>query len=110
MELVIDTGGTIRCVYSEMIDLAELGKLTIKRASHVEPDTSGGWWADMAPVHGPKLGPFKVRSEALDAELRWIRQADCLINGDLNAMLNPDMSPSCATPSSITANPSKARP
>ena len=72
MELVIDTGGTIRCVYSETIDLAELGKLTIKRASHVEPDTSGRWWADMAPVHGPKLGPFKVRSEALTAESNWL--------------------------------------
>jgi len=72
MELVIDTGGTIRCVYSEMIDLAELGKLTIKRASHVEPDASGGWWADMAPVHGPRLGPFKVRSEALEAEHGWL--------------------------------------
>jgi len=65
-------------VYSEMIDLAELGKLTIKRASHVEPDASGGWWADMAPVHGPKLGPFMVRSEALGAEAEWIQQTDCL--------------------------------
>jgi len=72
MELVIDTGGTIRCVYSEMIDLAELGKLTIRRASHVEPDASGKWWADMAPVHGPMLGPFKGRHNALAAEREWI--------------------------------------
>jgi len=43
MELVIDTGGNVRCLYSEMIDLAALGKLTIRRASHVEPDEQGQW-------------------------------------------------------------------
>mgnify|MGYP000278575140 CR=1 FL=1 len=72
MDLVIDTGGNVRCLYSEMIDLAALGKLTIRRASHVEPDEQGNWWADMAPVHGPRLGPFRNPSEALTAERDWL--------------------------------------
>ena len=72
MELVIETNGQVRCVYGETIDLAALGPLTIHRASHVEPDADGKWWADLAPVGGPRLGPFDWRSEALAAEVAWL--------------------------------------
>ena len=72
MELVVDAQGVVRCVYSEELDLSALGPLAIRRASHVEPDADGNWWADLAPVNGPKLGPFWRRSEALDAERTWL--------------------------------------
>jgi len=72
MELVIAPGGTIRCIYDEAVDLAALGTLDIRRASTVEPDAAGEWWADMAPVGGPKLGPFHRRSLALAAEVAWL--------------------------------------
>lgn len=72
MDLIIEPGGGVRCVYDEMIDLASLGHVHITRASHVEPDHDGKWWADMSPVSGPKLGPFDRRSEALAAEQRWV--------------------------------------
>jgi hypothetical protein len=72
MQLVINTQGTVRCVYSETVDLAQLGRMTIARGSHVEPDSSGDWHADLSPVDGPKLGPFGRRSEALAAEIRWL--------------------------------------
>jgi len=39
MELVVDAGGDVRCVYGEELDLREIGKLQITRASHVEPDS-----------------------------------------------------------------------
>jgi hypothetical protein len=55
-----------------MIDLALLGSLSIRRASYVEPDDNGQWWADLAPIGGPKLGPFARQSEALDAEAVWL--------------------------------------
>ena len=42
--------------------------LTITRASRVEPDAEGFWWADMGPVDGPVLGPFR----ALQAESGWL--------------------------------------
>ena len=74
MLLLIDPGGEVRCLYSEEIDLSSLGSLAIRRASHVEPDGKGGWWADLAPVGGPKLGPFDRRSEALDAERGWLEK------------------------------------
>jgi hypothetical protein len=72
MELVVDAGGDVRCIYDEALDLRELGKLQITRASHVEPDAEGYWWADMGPVDGPVLGPFRSRSEALLSESRWL--------------------------------------
>jgi hypothetical protein len=72
MELVVDAGGDVRCIYGEELDLREIGKLQITRASHVEPDMDGFWWADMGPVDGPVLGPFKNRTEALGAERRWL--------------------------------------
>jgi hypothetical protein len=72
MELVVDAGGSVRCIYDEVLDLRELGKLQITRASHVEPDRDGNWWADMGPVYGPVLGPYDSRSEALGAERGWL--------------------------------------
>jgi len=70
--LIVDPQGSIRCLYSEAVDLASLGSLSIRRASHVEPDDQGRWWADLAPMNGPKLGPYQTRSGALDAERIWL--------------------------------------
>ena len=73
MELIVDLErGSVRCVYNEAIELAELGRVAIVRASHVEPDVDGGWWADLAPVRGPRLGPYRHRSDALAAETKWL--------------------------------------
>ena len=52
MELVVGIEGSVRCIYDEALDLRELGKLQITRASHDEPDAEGYWWADMGPVDG----------------------------------------------------------
>jgi hypothetical protein len=74
MELVVDAGGSVRCIYDEGIELREIGRLQITRASHVEPDAEGYWWADMGPVDGPVLGPYGSRSEALAAEREWLAE------------------------------------
>ncbi len=72
MQLVITPAGTVRTLYDETIDLALFGQLIIARGSHVEPDAHGRWFADLAPVHGPKLGPYSCRSQALAAEREWL--------------------------------------
>jgi hypothetical protein len=72
MELVVNAAGNVRCIYDEELDLRKLGKLQITRASHVEPDAEGYWWADMGPVDGPVLGPYSSRSAALAAERVWL--------------------------------------
>src|SRR4051794_2524988 len=74
MRLLIDPRGTTRCLYTEALDLAALGAVRLGRASHVEPDASGRWHADLAPVGGPTLGPFEYRSGALAAERAWLEQ------------------------------------
>jgi hypothetical protein len=78
MELGVDAGGGVRCIYDEALDLREIGKLQVTRASHVEPDAEGYWWADMGPVDGPVLGPFRSRTEALGAERGWITELPSL--------------------------------
>ena len=72
MLVVVQPNGTVRCLYDEKIDLSTFGRLSIRRASHVEPDAVGQWFADLGPIDGPILGPFPRRSDALTAESNWI--------------------------------------
>lgn len=72
MDFFVGTSGEITTLYSEVLDLTALGALNIQRASHVEPDAAGQWWADI--VEGPRLGPFARRSEALAAEVAWLTE------------------------------------
>ena len=70
--LIVNRQGTIQTIYDERIDLARLGRLSIRRGSHVEPTPGGQWTADLAPCDGPLLGPFASRGEAIAAELAWL--------------------------------------
>ena len=72
MELYISAQGLVRMLYGEAIPVRSLGAVQIQRASHLDPDESGNWWADLGPSGGPILGPFHSRSAALDAEQEWL--------------------------------------
>ena len=72
MELIIARDGSARCLYDEVINLVQLGKLSIQRVSRVEPNDHGDWFADLSPLQGPVLGPFNCRSAALHAERVWL--------------------------------------
>ncbi len=74
MQVVVTPEGMIRYVYDETVCLNDLGAVTIRRASHVEPDDAGRWRADLRPVGGPILGPFEWRSAALAAEVAWLAE------------------------------------
>ncbi|MFH5804353.1 hypothetical protein [Alienimonas sp. DA493] len=78
-ELFIDSDGTARGLYGELIDADLIGSCQIARASHVEPHPGGGWTADLSPSGGPVLGPFPLRSDALTAEADWLTRN--LLNG-----------------------------
>jgi hypothetical protein len=75
MEIIIAPGGVVRCLYDERVDLPALGRLTIRRASHVEPTADGQWTADLSPLGGQILGPYPLRSAALAAEEEWIMRS-----------------------------------
>jgi hypothetical protein len=74
MDIIITATGDGRCIYAEDIDLTTLGKLTIRRGSHVESTPDARWTADMSPVGGPVLGPFQRWSEAISAERDWLAE------------------------------------
>ena len=74
MQVVIGTTGAVRFVYKdELSGLLDEGEATVRRASHVE-HSSGGWFADLGPVGGPILGPYKLRQDALAAEVAWLEE------------------------------------
>lgn len=74
MNIYIRPNGDMQCIYDEKIDLAQIGRVDIKRASHVEPDPNrpGTWYIDLAPVGGPLIAGFATRAEALKAEVEWL--------------------------------------
>ena len=74
MDLIVESTGTVRCVYSETLALRLFGRLSIERASNVEPNDQGEWIADLSPVSGPMIGPFQNRTDAIEAEVQWLRE------------------------------------
>ena len=72
MLMIFDTNGSVSCLYSDILELDRIGRLTITRGSHVEPTLDGQWTADMSPVCGPVLGPYRSRRDALAAEVNWL--------------------------------------
>ena len=74
LEIVVGRSGTARMVYDEAFDARCLGHPSIRRGSDVEPTADGQWTADLSRVGGPLLGPFALRSEALAAEVTWLRR------------------------------------
>ena len=74
MRIIIQPDGTMTYIYNDdMVALMDEGTSTTRRVSHVEPNSDGpGWTADMSPVAGPVLGPYRTRGEALSAEVEWL--------------------------------------
>lgn len=73
--LTVQPDGSVRFIWSDdLAEMLDLGQATVARASHVEPNESGQWEADLSPVNGPVLGPFRLRGEALAAEVAWLRE------------------------------------
>ena len=70
LRVVVEADGALSFIYTdELRPLVDLGHAATCRVSNVEPD-GDGWSAQM--VDGPKLGPFRLRSEALDAEVAYL--------------------------------------
>lgn len=85
--LVIDTNGDVRTLYTDLIDLRELGTLDVQRASNVEWCEKGNGWVvqfidgtylssdDNGVAHatyGLGVDVFDSREEALAAEVAYL--------------------------------------
>ena len=69
--LRIEPTGDIKCLYSEMLDLADLGTVTVHRASLVEWDERLRAWTVTLPDGTFLGGPFTNRSEAVNFEIAY---------------------------------------
>lgn len=74
ISLLIGDDAAVTGIYSdELAGLLECGTATVRRASNVEPHPEGGWIADMSPSGSEvRLGPFRLRAEALAAEVAFL--------------------------------------
>lgn len=70
---MIDLDGTINMIYDDSSrELMDNGKLSITRVSNVEPNEKGEWLATLS--NGVILGPYRLRTDALDAEVKYIEE------------------------------------
>jgi len=80
-----EKNGSVRCVYTEAVDLSEIGKLYIDRASHVEYDNvSKCWrvtWTEASEVRCGDSAKFASRTEALQWEEKQLIAAMARAHG-----------------------------
>jgi len=67
--IVFTPDGTARCLYTEAIDLSQIGALKVERASRVEFDNHLQAWR--VSVEGVVLFAAFTRQECLDWEQRY---------------------------------------
>ena len=71
LKVKIGKEGGITYIYNDsLVALSQQEGARITRVSHVEP-CEGGWGATMIK-NGKFLGPYKLRSEALAAEMEYL--------------------------------------
>ena len=70
MTLEVTPDGNIRCLYTDEIDLPQLGRLQVSRASHVEFDNHLRKWTVTSAKTGRRLHSSMTREQALE----WERQ------------------------------------
>lgn len=72
MLVKITPTGLIETVYRDSLELRDLGKVVIRRASTVEP-TEDGWW-EVRREGGESLGKYHFREIAIGVEVKDIEE------------------------------------
>lgn len=71
MTLEITPDGNIRCLYTDEVDLFQLGRLQVSRASHIEFDNDLRRWTVTSTKTSKRLHLARTREEALDWECQY---------------------------------------
>jgi len=74
MIVTVTPKGELKAIYSDGFNWRALGRPIIQRASQVEPDGLGLWYADLSLSGGPRIGPFVHRADAISAEMGWLEK------------------------------------
>lgn len=72
--ILIEPDGTVRCLYTEEIDLRALGPLQVRRATSVEWDEDAQEWVATLVSTGEVLAHCRTRKDALEAEVRILTE------------------------------------
>lgn len=82
IEVTVLADGDLLFLWDDRLQpLLDVGSAVIRRVGRVEPAKTE-WVADLSPVRGPVLGPFRLRDEALQAEREWLaRHWESLLRG-----------------------------
>ena len=86
------TGGLIRCLHTEAIDLRALGRLQVVRATRIEFDGGRQCWRVRCASTGAPLFADPSRS----ACLRW--ESEHLLPGPAGPVVVPDQPPGPGSP------------
>jgi hypothetical protein len=99
LQLIISNKGLVRAICTDQtlsfLKQVSNDEVAVRRASHVEWSTGirkeayswlvanrpefsdgripAGWWADLLPSGGPVFGPYDTHAEAIDVELKWLK-------------------------------------
>ncbi len=71
MTLEVTPNGDIRCLYTDEVDLSQLGRLQVSRASHVEYDNHLRKWTVTSVKTGKRLHSAMTRESALEWECQY---------------------------------------
>ncbi len=69
MRVVIEKDGTLRMIYTDSLDVRDMGESEIWRVGRVEPTEDSQWEVE---VTGKAIGRFSLREEALREEVRVV--------------------------------------
>lgn len=77
IELWITEDGEVHCLAPDDLDLRVVGRLCVRRASHVEFDNEQQGWTVTWPSRQQMSMLFATRQEALDAERKTLNSLIC---------------------------------
>ncbi|MFN3653408.1 MAG: hypothetical protein ACK47B_27840 [Armatimonadota bacterium] len=72
--LVVEADGVVRGLYTELVDLGEVGALEIERASHVEFNARSQTW-EARWTDGQWIGAASTRRRVLELERSELQRA-----------------------------------
>jgi hypothetical protein len=72
--LVIDADGNVRAVYSDVLPLRELGKISVERASTVEFDPERQVWTATEVATGATIGEGESREGVIAQEIAMLEK------------------------------------
>lgn len=80
--LIVTTAGVVECLYTECVDLSELGKLSVARATDIAFDGASQQWK-VRDMDGRELYGHGSREACLEWERGYLEETEDARHGGL---------------------------